>query len=392
METVADGVPRLFPYDHGWSSSFMASSSTTSQLKPGLRRPHAAAYHGSPDWIRETDGSTFDPDPSSYSSSQPGIETQDRSEAPAALYPTTTITTPSPTLSISSRQPMHGGKSTPSAPNPATDRDDMQTSPDDTEGEPNNDQPYSWLIYRALRSAPGMKLPLQEIYSWFEKNTAKGKDRNSKGWQNSIRHNLSMNAGFEAVREESTPGKKAVNFWRLTEEAVKNGIQSTTRYRKQANYKKSLGSDPPAPLRQRSGAKGGKATKVTAKFRGHLSQDGIRKERCRQRLASQRRLQKSLYRQYYHHHQPPTTTVSPFHVPGPATPLTRPSIEPFDLGSVVGCADPPPCPSIFCDMAGSGSDCPAMDTGFLGWCGVLQQFPHGLLTGSEIPSDLQLGV
>lgn len=63
-----------------------------------------------------------------------------------------------------------------------------------TDEDSNADPPYSLLIYQALRSAPGMKLPLQGIYSWFEKNTAKGKDQNSKGWQNSIRHNLSMNA------------------------------------------------------------------------------------------------------------------------------------------------------------------------------------------------------
>lgn len=63
--------------------------------------------------------------------------------------------------------------------------------------------------------------------------------------------------GFEAVREEPTAGKKPVKYWRLTEEAVTNSIQSTTRYQKQMNYKKSVASDPPAPQRQRSGAKGG---------------------------------------------------------------------------------------------------------------------------------------
>lgn len=64
----------------------------------------------------------------------------------------------------------------------------------DTEEESNSDQPYSLLIYQALGSAKDRKMPLQEIYRWFEKNTEKGKDQTSKGWQNSIRHNLSMNA------------------------------------------------------------------------------------------------------------------------------------------------------------------------------------------------------
>lgn len=62
------------------------------------------------------------------------------------------------------------------------------------EEEGNTDPPYSFLIYQALLSAPGGRLPLQEIYSWFEENTEKAKDQSSKGWKNSIRHNLSMNA------------------------------------------------------------------------------------------------------------------------------------------------------------------------------------------------------
>jgi len=56
-----------------------------------------------------------------------------------------------------------------------------------------SDLPYSKLIYLALLSAKDRKLPLQGIYRWFELNTTKGKE-GSKGWQNSIRHNLSMNA------------------------------------------------------------------------------------------------------------------------------------------------------------------------------------------------------
>lgn len=39
--------------------------------------------------------------------------------------------------------------------------------------------------------------------------------------------------GFEAVKEDIGNGKKAVNFWRLTPEAIRTGaVQSTTRYRK----------------------------------------------------------------------------------------------------------------------------------------------------------------
>lgn len=55
------------------------------------------------------------------------------------------------------------------------------------------EEPYAKLIYRALMSAPGHSMVLQEIYQWFRDNTTKGA-ADGKGWMNSIRHNLSMNA------------------------------------------------------------------------------------------------------------------------------------------------------------------------------------------------------
>ena len=54
-------------------------------------------------------------------------------------------------------------------------------------------EPYAQLIYRALKSVPSHRMVLKDIYEWFEKNTDKAKNNSSKGWQNSIRHNLSMN-------------------------------------------------------------------------------------------------------------------------------------------------------------------------------------------------------
>ncbi|KAJ5430075.1 Winged helix-turn-helix transcription repressor DNA-binding [Penicillium cf. griseofulvum] len=126
------------------------------------------------------------------------------------------------------------------------DRLSPRSSAGDNKEERPGHPPYSVLIYQALKEAPGNKLQLQSIYAWFEANTDKGGDPNAKGWQNSIRHNLSMNAGFEAVKEEVGPGKKAVNFWRLTPEAIHSGgIQSTTRYRKLQHQKESHGFGPP---------------------------------------------------------------------------------------------------------------------------------------------------
>ena len=62
-----------------------------------------------------------------------------------------------------------------------------------TTGGKEEPEPYARLIHRAFMSCPGRPMTLQEIYQWFRENTDKDKSE-SKGWQNSIRHNLSMNA------------------------------------------------------------------------------------------------------------------------------------------------------------------------------------------------------
>ncbi|KAB8222679.1 hypothetical protein BDV33DRAFT_59573 [Aspergillus novoparasiticus] len=383
--SMPDGLPRFFlSCDSDWPSSSLTSGPTPGQLRPGPSRTNDSRT--SSEWMREPDNDvSYALKLDRYTATSEAFGQHQRpSGILTTTYPTAALTPPSPAFSASSRQMCSP------VIKPEFGRADTRATPANAEEEASIDPPYSTLIYEALRNAPGKKLSLQEIYGWFEENTTKGKDRSSKGWQNSIRHNLSMNAGFEAVRVEKAPGKKALNYWRLTDEAITHGIQSTTRYRKQANYKKTVGSDPPAPQRQRSGAKGGKATKITAKFRGLMNQDKLRKERCHQLLVSQRRPHKILHSQ--HHPSPATAAVvSRFHASGPAAVLTRTSAEPFDLGSIVGNADPPSCTAIFCDMAGPGSDCLAMETGSLGWSS-LPPFPHGLLTGPDISAEVQLAV
>ena len=77
--------------------------------------------------------------------------------------------------------------------------DDEDRTPDprfdETDGEvAAGSEPYAQLIYRALKSVPSHSMVLKDIYEWFEKNTDKPQTSTSaKGWQNSIRHNLSMN-------------------------------------------------------------------------------------------------------------------------------------------------------------------------------------------------------
>lgn len=55
------------------------------------------------------------------------------------------------------------------------------------------EQPYAQLIFRALLDAPNHTMVLRDIYDWFKMYTDKAAQSETKGWQNSIRHNLSMN-------------------------------------------------------------------------------------------------------------------------------------------------------------------------------------------------------
>lgn len=76
--------------------------------------------------------------------------------------------------------------------------------------------PYSYavMISQAILSTKEMMMSLSEIYNWI--STQYSFYRHSKtGWQNSIRHNLSLNKAFEKVpRRADEPGKGMK--WRIT--------------------------------------------------------------------------------------------------------------------------------------------------------------------------------
>ncbi|KAI0865009.1 hypothetical protein F4860DRAFT_527715 [Xylaria cubensis] len=101
------------------------------------------------------------------------------------------------------------------------------------------EEPYAKLIQKALLSVESHTMPLQEIYQWFRDNTSKGNSA-SKGWQNSIRHNLSMNAAFLKCERPGTAGARKSTEWQLAPFAIRDGVQSTTRYRKGNPPRRSL--------------------------------------------------------------------------------------------------------------------------------------------------------
>lgn len=84
-----------------------------------------------------------------------------------------------------------------------------------------------------------------------------------------------MFKAFKKVEQASTAddSKKSGCIWVLQDWAVKEGVKSTTRYRKPPPFRRAHRSGIPAPQRQLSGAKGGRAARKSARQRkyGHVA-------------------------------------------------------------------------------------------------------------------------
>ncbi|OTF77254.1 forkhead box protein K2-like protein, partial [Euroglyphus maynei] len=116
----------------------------------------------------------------------------------------------------------------------------MESGGADDDGKP----PYSYaqLIVQAIASAPDKQLTLSGIYSFITKNYPYYRTA-EKGWQNSIRHNLSLNRYFLKVpRSQSEPGKGS--FWRIDPSSETKLIEQAFKRRRQRPTGCGIGDQP----------------------------------------------------------------------------------------------------------------------------------------------------
>ena len=160
--------------------------------------------------------------------------------------------------------------------------------------------------------------------------------------------------------EQTTPTEESKKgfIWVLEQSALEEGVKSTTRYRKFSSNKKLCKGETPAPLRQRSGSKGGKAARKAAKSRRSARFDELRPCRYHERLP----IGPGTASIIDDNDHSKNTFFSPermpyyLHTPHPPTTPVMPEKISYTFSDITGCASRAPSDPLFYDSLDAGTD------------------------------------
>ncbi|RMJ09504.1 hypothetical protein BHE90_011739 [Fusarium euwallaceae] len=102
---------------------------------------------------------------------------------------------------------------------------------------------YAQMITQAILNAPDGKLNLNGIYTYITNTYAYYRHQQAAGWQNSIRHNLSLNKAFDKVaRSTDEPGKGMK--WQIVPEVREEMVRNAYRVGRGGHRGSSAPSSP----------------------------------------------------------------------------------------------------------------------------------------------------